>query len=62
MKRQLAIKKTSNELHPISVPTKVMSQIGIDLMHMAKANRGYNFIITCVDYFSKILQTGCPQK
>ena len=35
-----------------------MSQIGIDLMHMSKANRGYNFIITAVDYFSKYCEIG----
>ena len=57
MKKDLAIKKTSNELHPISVPTKVMSEVGIDLMHMGKANKGYNFV-SCVDYFSKYCELG----
>ena len=58
MKKDLVIKKTSNELHPISVPTKVMSQVGIDLMHMGKANKGYNFVIICVNYFSKYCEPG----
>ena len=54
MKKQMAIRKTSIEIHPIAVPTKVMSQIGIDLMHMGKTNKGYNFVITAVDLFQQI--------
>ena len=46
MKKHIAIKKTSTKMHPIPDPTKVMSQIGIDLMHMGKTNKGYNFVIT----------------
>ena len=57
MKKEFAIKKTLNELHPISVPTKVMSQVGIYLMHMGKANKGYNFVISCVN-FSKYCKLG----
>ena len=58
MKKQMAIRQTSMEMHPIAVPTKVMSQIGIDLMYMGKANKGYNFVITAVDYFSKYCELG----
>ena len=35
-----------------------MSQVGIDLMHMGKANKGYNFVISCIDYFSKYCELG----
>ena len=58
MKKELAIAKTSTELHPISIPTKVMSQVGVDLMHMKKANKGYHYIISSVDYFSKYCELG----
>ena len=52
------LKKSSTEMHPIPVPTKVISQIGIDLMHMGKTNKGYNFVIMAVDYFSKYCELG----
>ena len=41
---------------------QVMSQVGIDLMHMGKANKGYNFVISCVDYFSKYCELGTLEK
>ena len=46
------------EIHPIAVPTKVMSQIGIDLMHMGKTNKGYNFVLPAVDYYIKYCKLG----
>ena len=45
-------------MHPIAIPTKVMSQIGINLMHMGNTNKGYNFVITAVNCFSKYCELG----
>ena len=58
MKKQMAIKETSTEMHPIAVLMKVMSQIDINLMHLGKTNKGYNFVITAIDYFSKYCELG----
>ena len=55
--KQMA-KKNSTAMHPIAVLIKGMSQIGINLMHMGKTNRGYNFVITAVDEFSKYCKLG----
>ena len=56
MRKHTAItKKTSTEMHPIPVPMKVLSQIGIDLVHMGKTNKGYNFVITASGLFQQIM-------
>ena len=34
MKKDIAIQKTATLMHPVSIPIKVMSQVGIDLMRM----------------------------
>ena len=39
-------------LKPIPVPSKIFTQIGMDLIHMNRC-RGNNYIITPVDYLSK---------
>ena len=41
-----------SSLKPIPVPSKIFAQIGMDLIHMNRC-RGYNYIITAVDYLSK---------
>ena len=44
--------KPKLELKPIPVPSRIFAQIGMDLIQMNKY-RGYNYIITVVDYLSK---------
>ena len=44
--------KPKLSLKPIPVPSKIFAQIGMDLIHMNRC-RGYNYIITAVDYLSK---------
>ena len=44
--------KPKLSLKPIPVPSKIFPQIGMDLIHMNRC-RGYNYIITAVDYLSK---------
>ena len=49
-------------MHPIPIPIKVMSQIGVDLMHMSKVDDKM-FLITAVDYFTKYIEMGAlPNK
>lgn len=50
-------------LHSVSVPVKVMSQIGIDLMCLKESDRfedkrGYKYIITAECYFPKHVEMG----
>ena len=40
-------------LHPISVPLKVWSQIGINLLGPSQEIDGYKYIVTSVDYTDK---------
>ena len=44
--------KPKLSLKLIPVPSKIFAQIGMDLIHMNRC-RGYNYIITVVDYLSK---------
>ena len=44
--------KPKLSLKLIPVPSKIFAQIGMDLIHMNRC-RGYNYIITAVDYLSK---------
>ena len=45
-------------MHPVPVPIKVMSQVGIDLMKMKETPDGYNYVISAIDYFTKFA-VGC---
>ena len=54
------LQKGSEDLHPIPVPRKVWSQVGIDIMTMKKVGE-YKYLITGMDYFSKNLDM-CPLK
>ncbi len=47
--------KVASELHPISVPKKVMAMIGIDICTLPKNDQGYVGIVVAVDYFSKLV-------
>ena len=49
------LQKGSEDLHPIPVPRKVWSQVGIDIMMMKKVGE-YKYLITGMDYFSKNLE------
>ena len=42
-------------MHLIPIPIKVMSQIGVDLIHMSKVDDKM-FLITAVDYFTKYIE------
>ena len=43
------------ELQPISVPEKVMSQVGVDITSLPEAG-GLKYLIVLVDYFSKWIE------
>ena len=45
--------KPKVSLKPIPVPSCIFAQIGMDLIHMTPSVKGYNYIITAVDYLSK---------
>ena len=45
--------KPKVSLKPIPVPSRIFAQIGMDLIHMTPSVKGYNYIITAVDYLSK---------
>ena len=47
--------KPKLSLKSIPVPSKIFAQIGMDLIHMNRC-RGYNYIITAVDYLSKFCE------
>ena len=49
------LQKGSEDLHPIPIPRKVWSQVGIDIMTMKKVGE-YKYLITGMDYFSKNLE------
>ena len=49
--------KVYEELHSIPIPMKPMAQVGIDLMKL-KSSKGYNCVITAIDYFTKYIKMG----
>ena len=51
--KSLSALKPRVSLKPIPVPLRIFAQIGMDLIHMTPSVRGYNYIITAVDYLSK---------
>lgn len=52
----------STELHPVPVPEKVWSHVGIDLIGpLPQTETGHLFIVAMTDYFSKFL-VGAPLK
>ena len=55
--------KTHIELHPISIPTKIFSQVGIDLMSLTESkgfdeDGRYKYLISAQCYFSKYVEVG----
>ena len=59
MKKDIAIQKTATLMHPVPIPIKVMSQIGINLMRMKETPDGYNYVISAIRLFYQICGTGC---
>ena len=49
------LQKGSEDLHPIPIPIKVFSQVGIDIMTMKRVGK-YRYLITGMDYFSKNIE------
>ena len=58
MKKDIAIQKTSTLMHPVPIPIKAMSQVGIDLIKMKETPDGYNYLISGIDYFTKFVELG----
>ena len=50
---RLSTLKPKVSLKPIPVPSRIFAQIGMDLIHITPSVRGYNYIITAMDYLSK---------
>ena len=53
--------KTHVELYPISIPTKIFSQVGIDLMSLTKSegfdeDARYKYVISAQCYFLKFME------
>ena len=61
MKKDIAIQKTSTLMHPVPIPIKVMSQVGIDLIKMKETPDGYNYVISAIDYFTKFAELGAQK-
>ena len=51
------LQKVNKELHSIPIHMKPMAQVGIDLMKL-KPSKGYNYVITAIDYFTKYVKMG----
>ena len=49
------LNKGKQELHNIPVPSRIFSQVGIDIMHMPEVD-GYKYLITAIDYLSKYVE------
>ena len=52
------LQKVNEELH---IPMKPMAEVGIDLMKL-KPSKGYNYVITAIDYFTKYVKMGLLQQ
>ena len=51
------LEKVNEKLHSIAIPMKPMARVGIDLMKL-KPSKGYNYVITAIDYFTKYVKVG----
>ena len=58
MKKDITIQKTSTLMHPVLIPIKAVSQVGIDIMKMKETPDGYNYMISAIDYFTKFVELG----
>ena len=53
------LQKVNEDLHSIPIPLKPMAQVSIDLMNKTlKPSKGYNYVITAIDYFTKYVKMG----
>ncbi|CAK9292277.1 unnamed protein product [Gordionus sp. m RMFG-2023] len=48
--------KTSLEMQSIPIPSKVWTQIGVDLCSLPESIDGFKYIAVAVDYFSKYIE------
>jgi hypothetical protein len=46
------LQKSGATLHPVEVPEKIWSKIGVDILQMPEAH-GFKYIVTAVDYYTK---------
>ena len=44
--------RATPQLHPVSVPSEVVKQIGVDINCLPEAN-GFRYMMVAIDYFSK---------
>ena len=51
------LQKVNEELHSIPIPMMPIAQVGIDLMKL-KPSKGYNYVITAIDNFTKYVKMG----
>ena len=51
--KSISTLKPKVSLKPIPVSSRIFAQIGMDLIDMTPSVRGYNYIITAMDYLSK---------
>ena len=55
--------KVASKLHSVEVPTKPMSQIGIDLCSLTESKEGFVGMVIAVDYFTKyVIAKPMPNK
>ena len=56
MQNSHKLAKCPHILHSIPVPAKCWAQIGIDIISPFRESNNKEYIVTCVDYFSKYVE------
>ena len=56
MQNSRKLQKCPHVLKSIPVPAKCFSKVGVDLIGPLKPSNGKQYIISCVDYFSKYIE------
>lgn len=49
-------KKINEKAHPVPVPIKPFSQIGLDIKHVTPSQGGHRYIIVAIDYLTKYVE------